>query len=213
VKTLAAIGIGAARFDRLNMRERVLIVAATLAAIVALWDMLLTQPLEVRRKTLTAEVDTLQSNIAAISQAMETGRATDPTTLALRQIKATEQALAAVNSKLESTSTGLLPPQRMAEVIQDVLRQRHDIRLISLRSEPVAGLSLQPEDSAGPYLHPVELVVEGRYLDILEYLRALEALHWRLYWKTLELDSAHYPVDRVRIELGTLSLDRTWLGL
>jgi MSHA biogenesis protein MshJ len=212
VKALAAIKVGAVRFNRLNARERVLIVVAALAAIVALWDMLLMEPLEARRKTLTDEQATLQSGIAAISQAMEAGRATDPTTLALRQIKAAEQALAAVNSKLESTSTGLLPPQRMAEVIQDVLRQRGDVRLVSLRSEPVANLSPQPADSAGPYLHPVELIVEGHYLEILEYLRALEALQWHLYWKTLELDSAHYPLDQVRIELGTLSLDRTWLG-
>ena len=213
MKTLAAIEMGAARFNRLSVRERVLIVAAVLAAIMALWDTLLMQPLEVQRKALTAEVDTLQSSIAAISQAMEAGRTTDPTRLALGQIKATQQALAAVNRKLESTSAGLLPPQRMAEVIQDVLRQRHDVRLISLRSEPVVNLSQQSADSAGPYLHPVELIVEGRYLDVLEYLRALEALHWHLHWKTLELDSAHYPLNRVRIELGTLSLDQTWMGL
>ena len=48
---------------------------------------------------------------------------------------------------------------------------------------------------------------------ILEYLRALERLRWRIYWQTLELDNTHYPLDRVRIELSTLSLDRTWLGL
>jgi MSHA biogenesis protein MshJ len=213
VRPLAAIEIGEARFNRLKMRERVLIVTAALAALLAFWDTLLMQPLEVKRKTLTAEVDTLQSSIAAISQAMEAGRASDPTTLALRQVKVTEQALAAVNSKLESTSAGLLPPQRMAEVIQDVLSQRRNVRLISLRSEPVVNLSQQSADGAGPYLHPVELSVEGRYLDLLEYLRALEALHWHLYWKTLELDSAHYPLDRVRIEFGTLSLDQTWLGL
>jgi MSHA biogenesis protein MshJ len=180
---------------------------------VAVGNTLMMQPLEVRRKALTAEVDTLQGSIVAISQAMEAGRATDPITLAREQIKVTEQALVAVNSKLESTSAGLLPPQLMAGAIDDVLRQRRNVRLINLRVEPVVNLSKSSPGSAGPYLHPVEMTVEGRYLDILEYLRSLEALHWRLYWKTLELDGAHYPLDRVRIELGTLSLDRTWLGL
>jgi MSHA biogenesis protein MshJ len=213
VKALAIIEVGAARFNRLNVRERVLIVAAALAAIVAMWDTLLIEPLEVRRKGLVAEVGTLQSSVAALSQATEAGRATDPKARALGQIKASEKALAAVNSKLEATSAGLLPPQRMAEVIRDVLSQRHDVSLIILRSEPVSNLSPQSADNTGLYLHPVELIVEGRYLDILEYLRALEALHWRLYWRTLELDGAHYPLDRVRIEVGTLSLDRTWLGL
>jgi MSHA biogenesis protein MshJ len=210
---LAVIETGAARFNRLSMRERVMTVAATVVVIAALWDMLLMQPLEARRKALTAEVATLQESIGAISQAMDTGRRTDPTTLALEQVKAAEQALAAVNSKLDATTAGLLAPQRMPEVIHDVLRQRGDVRLISLRTEPVVTLSPQSADSAGPYLHPVELVIEGRYLDILEYLRAMEALRWRIYWRTLELDSTHYPLDRVRIELGTLSLDRTWVEL
>ena len=177
----------------------------------ALWDTLLMQPLEAKRKALAANLDTLQSSMAATSQAINVARATDPTTIALGKIKTAERALAVANSAIEATSAGLLPPERMIEVIHDVLRQRRDIGLISLRSEPVA--SLLPQSTAGPYLHPVELVLEGRYLDILKYLRALEALHWRFYWKTLELDNAHYPLDRVRIELSTLSLDRTWLGL
>jgi len=118
VKALAAIEIGAGRFNLLSVRERVLIVVAAVAAIVALWDMLLMQPLDAKRKTLTAEVDTLQSGIAAMSQAMEVGRATNPTMLALGQIKAAEQALAEVNSELESTSAGLLPPQRPGFCLQ-----------------------------------------------------------------------------------------------
>jgi MSHA biogenesis protein MshJ len=213
VKAPAIIEVGAARFNRLNVRERVLIVAAALAAIVAMWDTLLMQPLEVRRKGLATELGTLQSSVAALSQAAEAGLAADPKARALGQIKASEKALAAVNSKLEATSAGLLPPQRMAEVIRDVLSQGHDVSLIMLRSGPVSNLSPQSADNTGLYLHPFELIVEGRYLDVLEYLRALEALHWHLYWRTLELDSAHYPLARVRIEVGTLSLDRTWLGL
>ncbi len=209
---LAAIEMCAARFNRLNTRERVLIAVAAVAAIAALWNILLIQPLEVKRKALTAEVGELQSSLLATSQATQAGRAADPIALARQQIKSAEDSLAAVNGKLGSTSAGLLPAQGMAEVLQDVLRQRHDVRLISLRSEPVANLSGQSADGAGPYLHPVELIVEGRYLDILDYLRALEALHWHLYWKTLELDSGQYPLNRVRIELGALSLDQTWLG-
>ena len=211
MKVATAIEAGAARFDQLSVRERALITAAVLAVVIVLWDTLLMQPLEAKRTALAANLDTLQSSMAATSQAINAARATDPTTIALGKIKRAEQALAAVNRDIDSTSAGLLPPERMNEVIQDVLRHRGEIGLISLRSEPIA--SLLPQSSAGPYLHPFELVLTGRYVDILNYLHALEALHWHFYWKTLELDNAHYPLDRVRIELGTLSLDRTWLGL
>jgi MSHA biogenesis protein MshJ len=59
----------------------------------------------------------------------------------------------------------------------------------------------------------VELIVEGNYLDVLAYLHALEALPYRFYWRVLELKSTEYPVNRVRIELGTLSMDREWIGI
>jgi MSHA biogenesis protein MshJ len=67
--------------------------------------------------------------------------------------------------------------------------------------------------SSGPYVHPVELVVEGNYLDVLAYLHALENLPWRFYWKILELQTTHYPTNRVRIELSTLSMDKDWIGV
>ena len=48
---------------------------------------------------------------------------------------------------------------------------------------------------------------------MLNYLQALEALPWRFRWKTLDLTTKQYPVNRVRIELSTLSMDKTWLGV
>ena len=48
---------------------------------------------------------------------------------------------------------------------------------------------------------------------MLAYLRALEALPWRFYWKTFDLSTTQYPTNRVRIELSTLSMDRAWLGV
>jgi MSHA biogenesis protein MshJ len=70
-----------------------------------------------------------------------------------------------------------------------------------------------PPADTGPYLHPVELVVEGNYLDIVTYLHALEALPWHFYWRVLELETRTYPRNRVRIELSTVSLEKEWIGV
>jgi MSHA biogenesis protein MshJ len=71
----------------------------------------------------------------------------------------------------------------------------------------------EPPPDTGPYLHPVELVVEGNYLDIVTYLHALEALPWHFYWRVLELETKTYPRNRVRIELNTVSLEKEWIGV
>lgn len=209
----AVFETAAARFDRLSLRERLLVLAAVLAVLVVLWDALLLGPLEVRRRALSSEVDSLQAGITATAAALQSSVDNDPTRNALTQIARTRRDIEALDRQLHSATVGLLPPERMAVVLQDVLRSRQQVRLVSLRTETATALLPGSSDQAGPFLHPVELVLRGHYLDILDYLRALEGLHWRLYWKTLELDNSAYPIDRVRIEIATVSLDRAWLGI
>ena len=64
----------------------------------------------------------------------------------------------------------------------------------------------------GPFLHPVEVVVEGDYLSIVNYLHELEKLPWRIHWQRLELLAGDYPSNRVRIVVGALSLSRDWMA-
>jgi MSHA biogenesis protein MshJ len=66
-------------------------------------------------------------------------------------------------------------------------------------------------DDRGPFLHPVEMVVEGDYGSVVAYLRALEAMPWRIHWQRVELTAGDYPVNRVRIVIGALSLSRYWM--
>ena len=204
-----------ARFDRMNIRERGLIAFASLAAIVMVWDIAFMQPLNARQVSYSTELDTLQKSISTSAAMAEASSMSDPMTAAKERERSVQSSLDAVNENLVSASAGLIPPQRMIEVIHDVLSKQRNLKLITLHNEPVAML-IEAEEGApasGPYVHPVELVVEGRYLDVLEYLRALEALPWRFRWKILELETVEYPVNRVRLELSTLSMDKEWLGV
>ena len=62
-------------------------------------------------------------------------------------------------------------------------------------------------------MHAIEIVIDGQYADILDYLAALEALPWKFRWTLARTVTAGYPRNRVRIVLSTLSLDSTWLGV
>src|SRR5258705_398727 len=59
-----------------------------------------------------------------------------------------------------------------------------------------------PIAKSGPYVHSLELIVEGNYLDVLRYLQTVEGLPWRFYWQVLELKTTEYPTNRVRIRLN-----------
>jgi len=226
----------AARFDALSIRERALVACAVLGAIVMLWMLMVLDPISGKARSLEAEKAALEEDIAAAQNGIETA----PMTLALAEQKKVQTALDEINVQLASKSAGLIPPERMVQVIHDVLSRQRGVSLVSLHNKPVTslvqsvpeettGTAPAPEDGAegstpaaadaapieasGPFVHPVEIVVEGSYLDVLAYLKALEALDWRFYWKVLDLETQRYPINRVRIELSTLSMDKDWIGV
>jgi MSHA biogenesis protein MshJ len=205
------------RFDRLSMRERVLAVAAVIAVLVAGLNALLLTRLDLRRKTLSAELSSLQGSMASTASAVEAMNRSDATSTALAQQKSLQHDLDFVNGQLATEAAGMIAPQRMAEVIHEMLSRQHGVVLISLRNMPAHSVVEVPggtaADQGGPYVHPVELVLEGSYLDILSYLHSLENMPWRFYWRVLDLQAAKYPVNRVRVELGTVSMAREWIGL
>ena len=47
----------------------------------------------------------------------------------------------------------------------------------------------------------------------MAYLRALEGMPWRIHWKQLELTAGDYPVNRIRLVIGALSLSRDWMSI
>jgi MSHA biogenesis protein MshJ len=201
------------RFNKLSARERLLTVAAALALVFTGWNAALMGPLEAKRNNLSMELAALQDGMYATADAAEAAEATDPISIAFSKQQSLRTELTRINAELAKESAGLIEPRRMAEVIHDVLSRQGGVTLVSLRNLPPQCLAKDTSVASGPYIHPVELVVEGRYLDVLAYLHTLEALPWRFYWRILELQTTEYPVNRVRIELGTLSMDREWIGI
>lgn len=220
MKLPSALQNAAARFNRMNLRERVLVFGAIVAVLFVAFDTLLMQPLATREQQLTAELQQIQQQMHAAAGAIADGP--DATSIAQEKQQSLQSTLTAVNAELTSASAGLIAPDRIAEMLHEVLSRQRGLTLVSLHNEPVRSLVPAPPATTpeaipaplqGPFAHPVVLVVEGSYLDVLAYLRELEQLPFRVYWNRLELNTVQYPANRVRIELSTLSMDEQWLGV
>ena len=78
-----------------------------------------------------------------------------------------------------------------------------------------AGVGLRPaeatEKGGQMFKHGVELTLAGTYLDLLDYLREIEALPDRLYWDRLELAVTDHPMVMLKLTLFSVSVDKTWL--
>jgi len=208
------------RFEALSLRERALTVLAILGVLVAAWNTLLMDPLRQTRSALEAEL----ANASAFGAPAPGTDLSDPRQMSIKQAGELQTRLETIDLQLAHTASGFVASNRMIEVLHDMLDRQGRLALVSIRNLPVTSLvaplenpetaPAQPQAAAqAPYVHSIEIVIDGEYADILEYLSALEALPWKFRWTSLDLSTAGYPRNRVRIELSTLSLESTWLGV
>jgi MSHA biogenesis protein MshJ len=81
---------------------------------------------------------------------------------------------------------------------------------------PVAAPAPAAVAAAAPpllYRHGVEVTVRGNYLDMVNYMDALESMPTQLFWGRAQLEVEEYPSSRLTLTLYTLSLDQKWMKL
>jgi MSHA biogenesis protein MshJ len=201
-----------ARYEALSLRERAFVSIAILGLLVISWQSLLMDPLNLKRGALEAEL----ASASAFGVTPQSADASDPRQVSIRRAGELQTQLQGLDTQLANTASGFVSSKRMIEVLHDMLDRQGRLGLVSIRNLPVTGLIRSADPAAParpPYVHSIEIVIDGQYADILDYLSALEALPWKFRWTSLDLSTAGYPRNRVRIELSTLSLDSTWLGV
>jgi MSHA biogenesis protein MshJ len=207
------------RIDALTLRERVIVFGAGVALLYVFWHTVLIDPVTARAKIAEQRLAETRRQMAVIDQ-IGIAATQDPAVAAARSVQALTQRLAALDAELNSAAQGYVAPERMTEMLRELLAEQHGLTLVSLANMPVESLSMPagtkagaavPIDNRGPFLHPVEMVVQGDYASVVAYLRALETMPWRISWQQVELTAGDYPQNRVRIVIGALSLSRYWM--
>ncbi|OIR11667.1 general secretion pathway, M protein [mine drainage metagenome] len=212
-----------AKIDGMSLRERALIFAAAAFLLVSLIDSLFLEPLLAKQKTLSAQLvqqqekmKEVQSRIAALIQA----RQADANSPLRERIRTLRQQIAEGDAYLKDRRDKLVPPERMAQLLEQVLNKNDRLKLVALVTLPVSLLiEPSPDAPAGQtgelerqiYKHGVKITVRGSYADLLQYLTALEKLPAQMYWGAAKMDVVQHPTVELTLTLYTLSLDRTWL--
>lgn len=78
---------------------------------------------------------------------------------------------------------------------------------------PAAAPKAAPKASELLYRHGVEITVEGKYLDMVDFMSALEAMPTQLFWGKAKLDVDEFPKARLTLTLYTMSLEKKWMKL
>lgn len=218
-----------ARFDALKMRERALVLVAAVVGTALVYDALALQPLEARKKRLTLQVAESRQAIKAAEGMLKVQEvAADPNAVKRTYRDALRKQLAEIDQSMQGLQRGLVPPERMAKLLEEMLGRRRGLQLVSLRTLPVqrfdapgAAPAPKPADKAAKpaptnaeraiYQHGYELMLQGSYADLHDYLAQLEKLQWRMFWGRISVNTEQYPKLRVTLIVQTLSLNKAWL--
>lgn len=215
----------AAKYDALLRRERWLVAVAVLGAIVLLGFTLFIEP-ALKRGQLAAEtMNGLRTQLANIEAQTTVLRAPErnPDALARAELEKVRAQLDALAGRLEALESALVPPEKMAGLLEDMIGKRSGLRLISLKTLPAtpllerdkvekAGADAAPRDqSGGLFKHGVEIRLEGSYQELTAYLERLEQSRMKLLWGGVALSAEKHPRLELTLTVYSLSLDKTWL--
>lgn len=220
-------------YDGLQHRERVLIAVAVLGGIVFVGATAFIEPSLRRVHTAeretadaTAQLQAARARIAALNAPDQ-----NPDAVARAEIAQLKTKLAGLNARVEAMETSFVAPQQMPRVLEDVIGRRGNVRLLSLKTLPVApllnrktpasaesgaaqaataGTEAAPP-TAGLFKHGVEIRLEGSYQELAAYLERLEQSRSKFLWDSVALSAEKHPKLVLTLTVFTISMDRAWL--
>jgi len=221
------------RWQGLAPREQWLAYCVGLALLAALYLMLLGEPLSTRLIKLEAErkvAEARRLEAQAGLAELVAKRAADPNLPYRSTLLAAQASREQLLGSIDQSTAGLVAPDTMKRLLQDLLRAQPKLRLLGLESfsAPLQLPGMQKLEqtavatkelpSVAPltlYRHGMRLTLEGGYFDLLTYLQAIDGSEWRLHWEHLEyqVEEAGPGHARITLELYTLSKEAGWIGV
>ncbi len=227
------------KFDAMSHRERLLIAVAMLVVLLLGGETVFIEPQLVKQKNAERQIQqqTTELRMAQEQLAVLEPRLKNPDAANRAALERAHAEMAAIDTRLKGMEQTLVAPSQMASLLEDMLKHNQGLRLVSLRTLPVALLiehkdakAEKPKEAtttapvptgaqlatpvvteAGIFKHGVEISVQGSYAELLSYLAQVEKLPQRMFWNNVRLKVDEYPRATLTLTVYTLSLDKTWL--
>ena len=206
-------------WKRRSPRERAFALLAALVIVGAALDTAVLAPQRAERvkaqrdaTQARADVQALQAHVQEQSREGDQQHAERSAALAQRRARA-EQVI-------RDAQVDLIAPGEMRDQLATILTRFPQLKVIAVASTPPTplGEAMGTAHAAAPvttgvFQHGLEVQIEGRYLDLIAYLEALEKAPRRIYWRELELSINPQGVPVTRVALFTLSKESVWLRI
>jgi MSHA biogenesis protein MshJ len=160
-------------------------------------------------------LDAAKAEAAKLSESL---RAMQKGLVAPERMGALLESLLRANGRLQLVSMKTLPVGSLNQAVEakaEPQAKEGKMLAVALATPAATGgarqAGAQPVDML--YRHGVQIAVRGNYLDIVNYMSALESMPTQLFWSRAQLEVEEYPTSRLTLTLYTLSLDPKWMKL
>lgn len=205
-------------FERLSLRERLLLLLTLVVAISMPTWVYVIEPMMLQKQTLEQRIARLQMSNAGKTLDIQTLQ--QPAGAASSQLAELRAQLADMNAELRHDSPRLVSPAAMMQLLQEALLMPSappggaSLQLLSL-SKPAPGATTT-DYPPGVYQHPLTLVVSGPLPALQAYLETLEGYKQRFFWEAMDVNftaiKAGDQQARLTLRLHTLSTEPGWLA-
>jgi len=209
------LGVVSDWFEALSFRERIAIAGALVVGLLLGIEALAWAPARKRLDSAEAQIASLDSQRATLQQELDKldqEEALDPDAAVKRQLSSFDKQVSALDAKLAAQKLQLIDPAQARPMLQALIANVQGLRMVGLHTvAPTQILDTEGADMPPLYRHGLVIELEGDYLPLLDYLKALESLPWRLYWDGLEMKAEDPGARKFRLELYTVSLRKEWI--
>lgn len=210
-------------------RERVVILACVAGILGLLWYQVSLDPVLNKQNRSKSQIAPLQTDIQGLEQQkseLSVKLKMDPNLRLREDIKRLEKLTLGLDRQVKTLSASWISPAAMADALRHLLAQRGKLKLVKLNSEEpesLAAAALRSGNAAQAgasdgleqtvYVHGLELVLEGSFFDVLEYLDAVENIPWQFHWQLLNYEVDEFPTASVTLRVQTYSSEKGWIGV
>lgn len=207
------------RFAQLSMREKIIILFATMLIVIFVGGLVLIEPSWQKLHKDKLEHLAIQKRLAGLDRQivqLQDKLTQDPDLELNKRVKRLSLENKRLDKRLSALTSDLVPANKMAELLESILSESSTLSLVSLDSLPAkllhAGDNGHSQQPLGLYQHGVKLTLEGQYFTIQQFLDALEQSKWQFYWKRFDYQVSEYPLATLELELYTLSRSEAFIG-
>jgi MSHA biogenesis protein MshJ len=158
------------------------------------------------------QINTSQQQIVMYQDALKI----DPDETVRQSIDSMKSALLELEENLNTLTSDFISPNKMRTVLTELLKSDNKIQVTRFTALAAVELDIAGiPDSAGItlYQHGLQLSVVGSYFDLQRYMKRIESLPWRFYWKFFHYKVTEHPQARLEIEITTISNNERFIAI